>query len=246
MRARLALLCALLACSATPRAPTEPPSGLDPDLVQRGAMLFSDPRLSPDGSRSCATCHPRGEADDRVWARGRAVEPGTAGARRTRSLRGAWQSAPYFWDASAPSLHAALERMLEVEMGGARLPAHDVAALETYVLSLQPFDRGRVRKDGTPTDPVSLRALRGWGVYQRARCGACHPPSAYLIPRPADVGTGGPIDVPGLRGLASRAPYGHDGRWPTIDDAVAAMLGSQTIELSPDERAQLVEYLKLL
>jgi cytochrome c peroxidase len=235
-----------LACSTGGLAPSEPPTGLDPDRVQRGAMLFIDPRVSADQGRSCATCHPGGEADARVWARGVSVDPGAPGGRRTRSLRGAWQSAPYFWDASAPTLRAAIERMLQVEMGGAKLAAHDVEALETYLLSLTPFDRGRVQPDGTPTEPVSLAALRGWDVYRRARCTSCHPPAAYLVPRAADVGTGGMIDVPGLRGLAGRAPYGHDGRWATLEEAVLAMLRQQKLELSFDERLQLQEYLKLL
>jgi cytochrome c peroxidase len=239
-------LAALLGCSAGSRAPSVAPSGLDPDLVQRGAMLFIDPRVSADQARSCASCHPGGETDALVWDAGHSAEPGAPRARRTRSLRGAWQSAPYFWDGSAPTLRTALERMLQVEMGGAHLPEHDVAALETYLLTLKPFDRGRVKPDGTPTEPVSLAALRGWGVFQRARCGSCHPPGPYLVPRAADVGTGGPIDVPGLRGLATRAPYGHDGRWPTLDDAVLAKLRWQKLELSAGERLQLVEYLKLL
>jgi cytochrome c peroxidase len=243
---RLGLASALLACSGSGRAPTTPPADLDPDRVQRGARLFIDPALSGDGSRSCATCHPGGEADGLVWAAGRAVEPGTPGGRRTRSLRGAWQSAPYFWDASAPTLSAALERMLAVEMRGAKLPPHDVAALEAYVLTLKPFDRGRVKPDGTPTEPVSLAARRGHLVYQRARCARCHPPAAFLVPQPADVGTGGAIDVPGLRGLAGRAPYGHDGRWATLEDALLAMLRYQELELNFDERLQLQEYLKLM
>ena len=234
-----------LACSTGGLAPSDPPSGLDPDRIQRGAMLFIDPRLSADQGRACATCHPGGEADGRVWARGVEVEAGAPGGRRSRPVRGVWQSAPYLWDASAPTLRAAIERMLEVEMGGAKLPPHDVDALEAYLLSLAPFDRGRVQEDGTPTEPVSLAALRGFGVYKRARCTSCHPPAAYLVPRAADVGTG-LIDVPGLRGLSGRAPYGHDGRWATLEDAVLAMLRQQKLELSFDERLQLLEYLKLL
>lgn len=246
-KATSAILAGLwLACSTQGLAPSEPPTGLDPDRIQRGAMLFIDPRISVDGSRSCATCHPGGEADGKVWARGVAVEPGAAGGRRTRFVRGAWQSAPYFWDASATSLRGAIERMLAVEMGGTQLAPHDLQALETYVLSLAVFDRGRIQDDGTPNDPVSLAALRGFAVFERARCTTCHPPAAFLVPRAADVGTGGMIDVPSLRGLAGRAPYGHDGRWATLEEAVLAMLRLQKLELSFDERLQLQEYLKLL
>jgi len=53
---------------------------LDPDLVQRGAALFLDPRLSGDGSRSCASCHPGGGADALVYRDGESVAPGAAWA----------------------------------------------------------------------------------------------------------------------------------------------------------------------
>jgi cytochrome c peroxidase len=220
--------------------------GLDPDLAQRGARLFIDPALSRDGSRACSTYHPGGDSDGLVWKGVQPVEPGTPGGRRTRSLRGTWQSAPYLWDASAPTVRQVLERMLAVEMGGVQLPPHDVTALETYLLSLTPFDRGRVKPDGTPTEPVSLAARRGREVFQRARCEGCHPPPAFLVPRAVDAGTDGPIDVPGLRGVATRPPYGHDGRWPKLEDAVRAMLRAGRVELSDDEHRQLQEYLKLL
>ncbi len=236
----------VLACAGGAPPVAEVPPRLDNDLVQRGGLLFMNPGLSADGTRSCTTCHPGGRADDRVWIEGREAAPGEPGARRTRSLRGAWRSAPYFWDASAPTLEAAIERMLRVEMGGARLGPRDLEALVAYVSSLTPFDRGRVEPDGTPVEPVILSARRGWDEFRRARCGLCHVPPSFQGPIPADVGSGGAIDVPSLRGLADRAPYGHDGRWKTVEDALLAKLAALGLKLDFDQRLRLLEYLKLL
>jgi cytochrome c peroxidase len=137
--------------------------------------------------------------------------------------------------------------MLRVEMGAtAPLPPADQAALEAYVLSLAPFDRGRIGPDGTPTEPVSLRARRGFAVFQRAGCAGCHPPPAYTRPGPVDIGTGGAFDVPTLRGAAELRVLGHDGRWPTLESALDAHPAADAVSLSTEERAQLLEYLKLL
>jgi cytochrome c peroxidase len=218
---------------------------LDPDLVQRGAILFNDPKVSGDGTRACATCHPGGGSDGKVYLDGSPVAPGTAGGWRTLSLRGAWQTAPYLWDNSATTLAQAVDRMFAVEMRGATLAGREREALESYVLSLAPFDRGRVQPDGTPVEPVSLAARRGFAVAQDA-CLGCHKPPAYARLLRYDVGTGGPYAVPTLRGVSVGGPYGHDGRWPDLESTIRAIISYEKTPLTDDQIAQLVEYLKLL
>lgn len=225
-------------------APTTPPK-LDPDLVQRGAILFVDTRLSPDGSRACATCHPGGGSDGKVYRDGEPVPPGTAGGWRTLSLRGVWQTAPYLWDNSASTISDAVSRMLAVEMRGARLQGRDRDALEAFVLSLPPFDRGRVAEDGTPIEPVTLSARRGYAVAEKS-CFGCHKPPAYVRLLRYDVGTGGSFAVPTLRGASAGGPYGHDGRWPDLEATIRAIAQAKEIALTPDEISQLIDYLKLL
>ena len=223
----------------------EPPR-IDPELQQRGALLFLDTRLSGDGSRSCATCHPGGGADARVYLADLEVAVGTEGGRDTQSLRGAWQTPPYLWDGSAPTLHEALERMLAVEMrGGAALP-DQLAALEMYLLSIPPFERGRVDPDGSPRRPNTLRMRRGFELFQEWKCTLCHPPPRYAWGRTGDVGTGGKFDVPTLRGLTDSGPWGHDGRWESPEAAVRAILAARGVESTDLEVEYLLEYLKLL
>jgi cytochrome c peroxidase len=238
------IVCGLYSCTTPPEAPVEPPT-LNPDLVQRGAFVFVDPRISADGSRSCETCHPGGGSDGLVYRDGAEVAPGTPGARNSTPLRGLWQTAPYMWDGSLPDVRSTLERMLSVEMGGGKPAPYDLDALEAYVLAFLPFDRGHLEADGTPVEPVTLAARRGAAVFLKAECHTCHPAPVYTVPLRYDLGTGREIDTPTLLGLSSTPPYGHDGRWATIEDSVGAMLAARDTELSARERHQLVEYLKL-
>lgn len=236
--------CALVEWIGGP-APAAAPV-LDADLVQRGAALFSDRRLSGDGSRSCASCHPGGGEDHRVYRGGESVDPGTPGGLRTLSLRGLWQTAPYLWDGSAATVRAATQRMLLVEMRGGALSGRDADALDSYLLSLAPFDRGRIQPDGAPVEPVNLTARKGFTVFAEAGCAGCHPAPTFARARTSDVGTGGRFSVPTLRGVATRGPWGHDGRWTDLESAVRAIAAEGGVELGSDQISQLLAYLALL
>jgi cytochrome c peroxidase len=238
----LALACAQLGGGG--KAPAEPPQ-LDPDLVQRGAMLFLDARVSGDGSRSCATCHPGGGSDYKVYADGAEVPPGAPGGRLTLPVRGLWQTAPYLWDGSAETLDQAVERMLAVEMRAGAPGELDRKALAAYLASLSPFDRGRIQPDGAPVEPATLSARRGSAIFVRLECDECHVPPAFAQPGLEDIGTGGKLSVPSLRGVGVAARLGHDGRWPDLESAVRANLAAQEAELNADELARLLVYLKL-
>ena len=219
---------------------------LDPDRVQRGALLFLDARLSGDGTRACASCHPGGGDDGRFWNRGRPVEAGDPEGRRTLPLRGLWRTAPYLWDGSLQTVRASLERMLAVEMGGAELGPGDLEALEAYVLSIPPFDNGRVDASGAPTEPSTLSSRRGAEVFQKADCGVCHQAPSYSHRFLFDVGTGGKWSVPTLRNVSAQTRFGHDGRWADLETAVKSILAQREVELSYRELQQLLRYLELL
>jgi cytochrome c peroxidase len=228
--------------------PAEPPP-LDPDLVQRGGFLFLDPRISGDGSRSCATCHATNTARRGVYAGAEPAEPGASGARIAPLLRGVFQTPPYLWDGSLGSVPEVVNRMLEVEMRGSKIGDVDRRALEAYVLSIRPFDNGRIEPDGVPSEPATKSMIDGFEVFKREECDRCHKPPTYAIRGLTfDVGTGGKFAVPSLRGLPAEGPYGHDGRWKTLEEAMNAMLEQRQREkpLTYRERFTLLEYLKLL
>lgn len=205
-----------------------------------------NPAISGDGSRACATCHPGGGSSHAFFVAGREVPPTTIDARRVLSLRGMWQTPPYLWDGSAATATDAIRRMLEVEMRGATLDDADFESLEAYVLSIPPWDNGRVQPHGEPVEPVTLSARRGFEVFGEAKCAVCHPPPTYSHRFRFDIGTGGKWSVPTLRGVSQVGRLGHDGRWADLEQAMTEILAHREVELTNAEFYQLKAYLELL
>lgn len=235
----------LLAGCVGSSLPTEAPS-TNPDLVQRGAMLFMDPRLSIGGQRNCATCHPGGGSDGKVYKRGVEVTPGDPSGRRTLPLRGLWQKPPYLWDGSLETVREAIERMLVVELGGKPPPPRDVDALEAYVLSIPAFDNGRIEPSGTPVEPATLSTQRGAELFQTKKCASCHPAPTFGSSKLSNVGTGGKWRVPSLRDVSNQSRLGHDGRWSNLESAVRDIVSNRNVNLTAQELQQLLSYLNLL
>jgi cytochrome c peroxidase len=82
-------------------------------------------------------------------------------------------------------------------------------------------------------------------VFVKAECSECHPAPAFTRPGLEDVGTGAELSIPTLRGVSVAPRMGHDGRWTDLEAVMEAMLAAREAELTADERAQLLSYLKL-
>jgi len=54
------------------------------------------------------------------------------------------------------------------------------------------------------------------------------------------------LEPPSLRGVSDTPPYGHDGRWSSLEEAVRAILLYRGTELPEREVWQLIRYLELL
>ncbi|MBO9542178.1 c-type cytochrome [bacterium] len=83
------------------KAPASNPT--TPAKIELGKMLFFDPRISGDGSLSCASCH----LPSKGWADGRPTGSGFKGKVLARNTPSVINSAHYktqFWDGRAPSL----------------------------------------------------------------------------------------------------------------------------------------------
>jgi len=225
--------------------PSSPPT-LDPDLVQRGGILFLDRTISGDGKRSCASCHAENPDRRTVYLNGEPVEPGTEGARAAPALRGLFQTAPYLWDGSLSSVEEVIDRMLAAEMRGGTLDEANRRALAAYLKTIPAFDNGRIDAQGAPVEPATKSMRDGFTLFQESGCTVCHPPTVYTRRLRFDVGTGGKFDVPTLRGMPKEGPLGHDGRWKDLEAAMLAMLEQREVELTYRQRLSLLEYLKLL
>ena len=169
--------------------------------VALGAQLFFDPRLSADGTISCATCHD----PDKAWANHDPVDTGIEGRRGTRNS-GTILDAAYmdfqFWDGRARTLE-------EQALGPIHNPAEMGETLENVVRKLDAIEGYRQQFDvvfgtGVTTDGIakaiaafersvlsgpspydrylagdksamSAEAIRGLRIFNgKAKCKTCH------------------------------------------------------------------------
>ena len=223
-------------------APEENP--LTAEKIALGRQLFFDPRLSRDGSVSCATCHLPGRAfsDGRVVATGIG---GRVGRRNAPALVNRGYGRAFFWDARMTSLEEQVLKPIEdpnemdftVAEASDRLALSSEAiarALASYVRSIlsgnSPFDRFI---DGDRA-ALSEEEQRGLAVFRgKGNCTACHVGPNFTDERThntgiawatgtlTDAGAGrGAFKTPTLREISRTAPYMHDGSVATIEAAI--------------------------
>ncbi|HEX6883367.1 MAG TPA: cytochrome c peroxidase [Planctomycetota bacterium] len=206
----LALLALLLAQEATDATPTGTPLGLplrpgadarEAGLAELGARLFVEPRLSADGSVSCAACH-RAEhhfADAEPLSRG---AHGRRTERNTPTLVNRAYGTRFMWDGRAatleeqvllpienplemdlplpralallaadPGYRADFERLLGRAPDAEGLGQALAAHVRTLVLGDSPVDRFRAG-DFEALDDAARAGL--WFYESRGRCWRCH------------------------------------------------------------------------
>ncbi|WP_433932921.1 c-type cytochrome [Sorangium cellulosum] len=188
---------------------------------------------------ACASCHPEGLDDGRVWS----FKP--IGARRTQSLAGGvTATAPLHWDGDMTNFGTIMREVFEQRMGGQRQSAERVAAFASWLDTIKPVPLSE------PADEDAVR--RGEALFndQEVACASCHAGEKLTDNRTVDVGTGKAFQVPSLRGLAARAPYMHDGCAATLHDRFGPCGGGDkhgvTSTLSPAQIDDLVAYLETL
>jgi cytochrome c peroxidase len=254
------LQCLALAAAACDADKLPIPTGLDAYMpvpaanpltrakAELGRKLFFDPRLSHDGSISCATCHDPAQAfsDSRPFSFGIG---GQAAPRRTpRIANRAWGQS-FFWDGRAPSLEVQVLQPIAnpVEMGStpeeaARRTGLTVAelrdALASYVRTIvsgdAPFDRYMAG------DPAALDGAERAGMELftgKAGCASCHVGPNFTDERFHNTGAGakpdpgrgavtgretyrGTFKTPSLRDCARTPPFMHDGSLPTLEAVI--------------------------
>lgn len=197
---------------------TKPPSGFDPviweafvpednyttaDRVALGRRLYFDPRLSRDGTVSCATCHDvtRGFTDQRKVSEG--VE-GQLGHRNAPTTMNLTLLQVLFLDGRSPTLEhqAKMPIVNPVEMGMpdgqaaakaiADDPEYQKAFTEAYGRGVNYEDIGRAIAAFERTliftnspfsrflrgnkDAITSEAEAGWALFNgKGRCVSCHP-----------------------------------------------------------------------
>ena len=206
--------------------------------ADEGHALFHG--SSPAGL-ACASCHPEGGEDGRVWTFAK------IGARRTQSLRGGILStAPFHWDGDMRDVGHLVQEVFVGRMAGTPPTPRQVDALATWLDGIRPLF--------APAPRDFAAAERGREIFHSpvVACTACHSGPKLTNNARLDVGTGGAFQVPSLRGVSFRAPYMHDGCAKTLADRFTTRCGGEdnrhgvVSSLSAGQIADLVAYLETL
>jgi cytochrome c peroxidase len=135
-----------------------------------------------------------------------------------------------------------------------------VQALASFVRTLVPTGAAWVRFHGGETSALSPAAQRGYEIFDaKARCTNCHAGILLTDRLRHDVGTGTgkPFKTPTLLNIGRSAPYFHDNRFPTLEEAVDRMLAGgfptetpdpqlKPVTLTAEERGLLLAFLREL
>lgn len=191
-----------------PKPPEPKDNPATPAKVELGRMLYYEPRISGNGTISCATCHNPALG----WADGLAKGIGINGAKLGRSSPTVANAAYYelqFWDGRAPSLEEQAKGPVEnpSEMGGRgdrvvatlkAIPGYvrkfeeafgsPEVTFDRFAMAVAAFERTVVDLD-SPFDrwargedkAMSEAAVRGLDLFAgKANCAVCHsgPPLA--------------------------------------------------------------------
>jgi mono/diheme cytochrome c family protein len=218
-----------------------------PGAARRGEILFNSAKMTFHGQFTCASCHPGGHADGLVWDLER---DGVGNYKKTKSLLGVRDTAPYGWHGSSPTLADRVTGTLR-KLHRHEPTEQEVDDLVAYLKSLPP-------PRPKPVKLAEVEAVaRGKALFQgKADCVKCHRGDTLQDGKTHDIGTRGPtdtqdaFDTPSLLGVSDNAPYLHDGRAETLEEVFKRhnskkQHGAAHL-LSTDELSDLIAYLKHL
>lgn len=255
----IAVACGLVLGAGTAGQPAKAPAAKaapapvrKPDTpAHAGLLLFNDTSLSGSGTVACATCHPRGgHTDNKTYVGLNVVADGTPDGRSVPLLWGVKDTAPYSW-AGGKTLKENIKGIITKRMQGKEPSEEQLDHLAAYLESLEFPHNPNLNADGTPSESAPAAARRGYQVFLKASCNACHVPPIFAKPDNEDIGSGGSFNVPSLRGLSGTAPYFHDGRFATLRALIPAKLKyleglGSTEKFSDEEIEDLLVYLGTL
>lgn len=230
--------------------PVPDENAMTPERVALGRRLFFDPRLSADGSLSCASCHEpaRGFTDGRARSVG---VFGRVGVRSAPTLVNRAYGRAFFWDGRATTLEEqvlqpienpaelglttdrAVERLasgaeyagrFEEAFGGPVDRMTLARALAAYVRSILAGDSPVDRYLNGESTALSIEAREGLRLFRgRANCVACHLGPTFSDERFHNTG----VAWAGQAGRAGRAGGAGQAGWDgeLLDIGRAAVTG---------------------
>jgi hypothetical protein len=190
---------------------------------------------------ACASCHPEGGEDGRVW------DFNTLGPRRTQSLRAhVGGTEPFHWGGELPTFDSLIKEVYLGRMAGPALLPDQQQVLFSWINAIPALPQS------APVDAAAV--ARGKTIFEdttHAACTSCHSGPELTNNASVDVGTGGQFQVPRLIGVGWRAPFLHDGCAATLTDRFTGCGGTTdlhgvTSSLTAAQISDLVAYLQTL
>jgi mono/diheme cytochrome c family protein len=206
-----------------------------------GRRMFrkgGDLRISKGGGMACESCHPDGRTDGLSWR----IE---SKVLQTPTLAGRIAGThPFKWDGGDKTINESLTNTMR-RLGGHGVGATEVKQLAAFLESMDP--------PRAPSVKDQRAVARGKKLFDSdaTGCASCHGGNkmtdrqSHALAHDIEA-----TDTPSLIGLASTAPYFHDGSAATLD-ALLTDRGSvhgmgKTARLSEKQIDDLIAYLETL
>lgn len=202
-----------------------------PSRADTGHAIFHD---DAGVGIACASCHPEGGDDGRVW------RFSTIGGRHTPALDvGLRGTEPFHWAGELASMGELLDEVHAHRMGAELQGPERQRAFERFLYAM-PVP--------APHREPDEAATRGHAVFEALGCATCHAGDALTTNETVEIGAPVPLQVPTLRAVASHPPYMHDGGAEDLHEAVWDMVVRTRPQAEPsaEEVEDLVAYLETL
>lgn len=193
---------------------------------------------APLAGVACASCHPEGREDGRVW------QFDAIGERRTQTVAGGvLQTGPLHWAGDLADFDALIGEVLVHRMQHEQPGPRHAKAFASWLDALPA---------PAPAAAIDAAAVaKGSALFNdpAVGCATCHAGPKLTTKETADVGTGQKFKIPSLVGVAARAPFMHDGCAATLADRFGACGGSEhgsTASLTSAQVSDLVAYMETL
>jgi len=237
---------------------------------RRGEARFNDARLCFQNWQSCVSCHPDARVDALNWD---LTNDGIGNPKNTRSMLFTHFTPPSMTLGVRADAETAVRRGF-IHIQFVVPPKEMMLDVDAYLKSLKPVsspflnaNKLLVLKNLDSSclschDPalqrgkLTSKAKDGRAVFKKAGCAECHPHPYYTDMQLREVGTlegidaGKKMDTPSLLELWRTAPYFHDGRAVTIEEAVFRRnpgdRRGNIDKLNEKEKTALIEYLRSL
>lgn len=190
------------------------------DDVRTGEILFADATLCYQKWQSCLSCHPDALADGLNWDN---LNDGLGNPKSAKSLLYSHRTPPTMSTGIRASAEIAVRAGMKYIQFNA-LPEPQMAQIDEYLKSLQPTQSPYRNADGTLTES----ATRGKALFESQGCAVCHPAPLYTdlklhhskLTETATNWESRDMDTPTLVEVWRTGPWGYDGRFATMEEAV--------------------------